>query len=166
MKRILVLIMMLAVLAACMLAPVCAQAVPSGTTARTVTFKVTAQRADARCWLTSNTGVASVAQHNIFGRYTRDKNETIHGFYRVTVKAKNYNKSKIWGPSATTNKSRLMPCKSIYINLPKKGTTYTVTVAPLSFSEAKQFWRMNFIRKWVRNASWSLCKLDGCFTTN
>ena len=84
-----------------------------------------------------------------------------HGFYKVTVKGTGLNKSMIWAPDATTNKSGVTTCREVRIKLPAKAT-YTVTVKPLSNGDAAKYWRMDWIRSWIKPASWMVSVTSGC----
>ena len=162
MKRTLALVLALMALVGCLLAPMSASAATvTGKTSKTVTFKVNSTKKNSYFVLSSSTGVAQVAQHNWLGRYTKDGNEKTYGFYKVSVKGPGLNKSMIWAPSATTNKSGVMTCREVKITLPNKGS-YSVTVAPLSLSAAAKYWRMDWIKKWVKHATWTLTITSGC----
>ena len=162
MKRFITLVMVLTVLMGCVMVPMEASAETlSGTTSKTVTFKFIASRKNAYFVLSASKGVARVAEHNIFGWYKKDGNENVYGFYKVTMKGKNFNKSLIWGPSATTNKKGVMTCREVQILAPAKGT-YTVTITPLSNNAAAKYWKYDMIRYWVRPASWRVSVTSAC----
>ena len=162
MKRTLALVLAIMALAGCLLAPMGASAETiSGKTSGKVTVKVDSNRKNSYFVISSCTGLARVAQHNLFGKYKKDGNEVTHGFYKVSVKGPGLNNSFIWAPDATTNKSKVTRCCEVRIKLPQKGQ-YTVTVAPLSNSAAKQYWRVDYIKSWVKHATWVLTITDGC----
>ena len=162
MKKFFSMILVLMLAVSTLLVPMTASAASaSGKTSKAVTFKVNATKAGASFVLSSSTGVAKVAQHNWLGRYTKDGNEKTHGFYKITIKGPNLNKSQIWAPSATTNKNGILTCREIKITMPSKGT-YTVTIAPLSNSAAAKYWRVDWIKKWVNQASWYLTITTNC----
>ena len=162
MKRILALVLMVMTLVGCLLAPMGASAdTIYGKNSKKVTFKIVSNAKNSYFVLSSSTGLARVAQHNFLGFYKKDGNETTHGFYRVSAKGPNLNKSTIWAPSATTNKGSIMTCREVKFTMPAKGT-YTITVEPLSNNAAAKYWKVDWIRYWIQNASWMLTITSRC----
>lgn len=137
----------------------------TGSTASAKTFYIRSSYDNSYIVLSSSTGVANVAQHNWAGIYEQDGYETHHGFYKVTQKGGGVNRSFIWAPSATINTSAINTCEEVQIYFPAPGE-FTVTIAPLSFSSASAYWKVDYIKYWVHDASWMTTITSGCTVTS
>ena len=161
MKRFMSLFMLLVVLLLCVSPANASAATVTGKNKSSTTFTMTATTKNAYFVLVSATGVANVAQHNFFGKFTRNANEITHGFYKVTVKGNGFNNTAIWAPSATTNKKGILTCREAQFKVPRAGK-YTVTESPLSNRDAAKYWKMDSINSWVCYASWMATITSGC----
>lgn len=163
MKKILSVILILATICCCLIsAPAAMAEAASGSTAKTKTFTISSHSyPNAYFVLSSSTGLANVAQHNWYGKYTGNGEEKTHGFYRVSVKGPGLDRSTVWAPSATTNKKGIDTCREMRIKLPNTGD-YKVTVQPLSASAAAKYWRVDYIKNWVHHATWHVTICSGC----
>lgn len=165
MKRFLALAIALVSLMILVISPALADGwTVTGQNKKSKSFSVFSTNPKAFLVLSSNPGLANVAQHNFFGKFTKNGNEITHGFYKITLRGCGMNDSFIWAPSATTNKGNVKVCRDVRIYLRKIGK-YTITVEPLSNNAASKYWRMDSINKWVHYASWmvsigSLCYQD------
>ncbi len=133
----------------------------TGSTKQAKLFYVNSSYKNSYIVLSSSSGVANVSQHNLVGAYKQDGNEVQHGFYRVTQQGQGGNRSFIWAPSATYNKSSVNTCEEVKISFPGTGY-YTVTVAPLNSSEAARYWKFDSINYWVYEAAWMTTIESGC----
>ena len=162
MKRILSVILALVTICCCLIAVPAAMAeTASGTNAKMETFTIHSDSSGAFFVLSSSTGLANVAQHNWYGRRTGEGDEKTHGFYDVHVKGPGLDEWMKWAPSATTRKSEVTTCREVRISLPYRGD-YTVDVYPMATYQASDYWRVDFIRYWVYNASWHVTILSKC----
>ena len=158
MKKLLTALTIICIIAVTMITCASAETV-TGTTAQATEFKVHANSSSAYIVLSSSTGLAEVAQHNWIGVFEQYGSEKHHGFYKVTQKGNDVNRSLIWVPSATTNTSDTMTCEEIKLSFPSSGD-YTITVEPIS---EYPYWRVDYIHKWIYNASWMATITSGCY---
>lgn len=161
MKKLLVTLMIIVTLFTAIIGTAAAENVYGNTEKRT-TFTVNARYDGAYIVLSSSTGKALVAQHNWIGKYTGDGYEIHHGFYRVTRRGNGCpTESFIWAPSATTKTSGIMTCEEVKLSFARSGQ-YTLTIEPLSNSEAARYWRVDSIKSWLYDASWNVTITSGC----
>ena len=134
----------------------------TGTTREATTFRVTANK-NGYITLTSSLGTAMVAQHNWIGNYEQDGKERHYGFYQVMIQQKDgpFNQSFIWAPSATKNKGEVNTCVQLELRFPYTGT-YTIWIVPLNNNQAKEYWRMDYIRYWIDPAQWVVSVENNC----
>lgn len=134
----------------------------TGTTNGSTSFRVKANK-NGYITLTSSQGTAMVAQHNWLGIYQQDGKERHYGFYWVTARQDNgaNNFSLIWAPSATTNKDDVSTCIQAELRFPETGT-YTITISPLSNTQAARYWKVDYIKYWIDPAQWVVSVEHDC----
>ena len=134
----------------------------SGTTAGASTVQIDARYGSCYFVLSSSSGLAMVKQHNWAGVYQQDGQEVHHGFYRIRIFDGNgFYENYRWAPSATTNEDEVYTCQELRITLPRAGT-YTMTVAPMSYTEAARYWKVDSIAYWIQEATWIVSIMSGC----
>lgn len=162
MKKLISMIVALAVFS-CMMAVPCFAAAEEvfGSTSQKVTFRVDANSSGSYIVLSSNTGLARVAQHNWRGIYDGDADEATHGFYYVQVLGSGVEDRFYWAPSATTQKDSTITCEEFQYGFNVPGT-YFIAIYPLDESQSASFWRMDWIKNWIYDATWMVTVKSDC----
>ena len=159
MKKMISMILVLATLFCVMAIPHFAAAENAcGSTSKKVVLKVDVSSYNGYIVLSSSTGLARVAQHNWRGIYSGDGNEKTHGFYSIIL---GNNEVYDWVPSATTNTKDAVTCREFQLGFKKPGTYY-VAIYPMDNNTSARFWRMDWIQKWVYDATWMVTITSGC----
>lgn len=125
-----------------------------GSTSRSAVFYVNSQASNSSIQLKSETGKALVNQHTM-GISSGTGEETHHGFYLVNISyvGGQYRNEFVWAPSATTNTSGVELSANMKITFPAIGA-YRVEIKPLSNSQASNYWKVDSIAQWNKDAIW------------
>ena len=135
-----------------------------GDMSRSVTFYVNAKwdgaRMELNAWkgsvLVDRRGMSTYSQ----GRAEKDS----FGFYEISVSGPGGRGTFVWAPEANQNTDRVILERSPMLQFPAAGT-YTVTVRPLSGTEAAAYRNAETIASWRYYDFWRVASLYGCEIT-